>query len=108
VRRLECPSCRSHAISFWKWCVGLNAFRYTCESCGAGLRASTGVWAGFVITVAVALPVAIIIGLDFARLLSSDPGAWIRIATEVALASVLVFAGAVVTYSFFGYTLQRE
>lgn len=108
ARDLECPRCRGHAINFWRWCLGFNAFRYTCESCGTGLQASVAVWVGFVITIVVALPGCVLAGAGVARLMFAESCAWSRISVGVLLTLVVALAGTIVTYSLCGYKFQRE
>ena len=105
---MECPGCRGRAISFRRWCVRFNAFRYTCESCGVGLKASSAVWAGFVVTVAAGLLGLIPFSVGVERLLSSESGAWTWITTGLAIMFVFPLTGSIVIYLRCAYRLRRE
>ncbi|MDH3628731.1 MAG: hypothetical protein OEV00_13020 [Acidobacteriota bacterium] len=105
---MNCPGCHGRAIGFWRWSVGLNAFRYTCESCGAGLKASPALWVGFVVTILASFLGLIPFSAGIERLVTSENGAWAWIMTGLGIMLFFVFTGGIVIYWLCGYRLRRE
>ncbi len=67
---MKCPQCNGEAIGFGKWGKGLNAFKYSCESCDAKLSANNVTKIGFALTLIVliaAFVVVVTIGADTGR-----------------------------------------
>jgi len=95
---MKCPSCSKTAITYLDWIKGLRWHKTSCITCGSKLKATTRVYAGFVLSVFFGTSVALYLKITF--------GSSRLVAIPVAIGIVFIIA-TVIYYFVKGYKIAK-